>query len=37
MFGKVAKMGEKVEKLKFDFETGDASGIEDTFNQDFLI
>tara|TARA_A100000164_G_scaffold128120_1_gene113619 strand:- start:160 stop:480 length:321 start_codon:yes stop_codon:yes gene_type:complete len=29
-------MGEKFEKLKSDLETGDASGIEDTFHQDYL-
>ena len=29
-------MGEKFEKLKSDLETGDASGIEDTFHQGYL-
>ena len=33
---KVTKTGDKFKKLKSDLETGDASGLEDTFHQDYL-
>ena len=33
---KVTKMGDKFEKLKSDLKTQDASGVENTFHQDYL-